>query len=147
MELCDFSVRNAIHQSVEILYQTIMFSSSVRNKQQFNDVCVGNVPLIRHIDWEYCFVSITKYINIDVHIISLKFSYNRSIGSNRKFYSAPIEFLRLFINLLVILWGLLSVGFNTLVIHHLKHSLSSFFILIIAFLLPSSTGNEMYELP
>src|SRR6218665_1160337 len=63
--------------------------------------------------------------------------------------SIPLQssFFDCSINLLVILWGLLSVGFNALVIHHLKHSLSSFFILIIAFLLASSTGNEMYELP
>src|SRR6218665_3338953 len=104
-----------------------MLSFSVRNKQKFNDVCVGNVLLIRHIDWEYYFISITEYINIDVNIISLKLSYKRSICSNRKFYSAPI----------------VSVGFNALVTHHLKHSLSLFIMLIIAFLLASSTGNEM----
>src|ERR1043165_2974061 len=47
----------------------------------------------------------------------------------------------------VILSGLLFDGFNALVIHHLKHSQSSFFRLIIAFLLASFSGNGMYELP
>src|SRR6218665_708706 len=123
-----------------------MLSFSVRNKQQFNDVCVGNVPLIQHIDWEYYFISITQYINIDVGIVSLKLSYNRSIeASAATGNSIPQQssFFDRSINLLVILWGLLSVGFNALVTHHLKHSLSSFFMLIIAFLLASSIGNEM----
>src|SRR6218665_1059145 len=47
----------------------------------------------------------------------------------------------------VILSGWLPTGFNALVIHYLKHSASWFFKLIIAFLLASSTGNGMYELP
>src|SRR6218665_649475 len=62
--------------------------------------------------------------------------------------SIPLQssFLDCSINLLVILWGLLSVRFNALVIHLLKHSLLSFFMLTITFLLAISTGNEMYEL-
>src|SRR5688572_16279631 len=47
----------------------------------------------------------------------------------------------------VILYECSSTGFKALVTHHLKHSSSSFFILIIAFLLAKYSGSGIYELP
>src|ERR1700761_965797 len=50
-------------------------------------------------------------------------------------------------NIFVILSESLATGFNALVMHHLKHSLSSFCILIMAFLLAKTGGSGKYELP
>ena len=50
-------------------------------------------------------------------------------------------------NCSVILSECFTIGFNALVTHHLKHSSSSFFMLIIAFLAANSFGNGMYDLP
>src|SRR5215469_2800139 len=52
-----------------------------------------------------------------------------------------LNFSDCILNIFVILSESLSTGFNALVIHHFKHSSSSFFILIIAFLLAKIAGS------
>src|SRR5215469_3517810 len=52
-----------------------------------------------------------------------------------------LNFSDCILNIFVILSESLSTGFNALAIHHLKHSSSSFFILIIAFLLAKIAGS------
>ena len=44
-------------------------------------------------------------------------------------------------------WGSLSTGFRALVTAHLKHSSSSFFMLIRAFLIAMTLGNSLWEDP
>src|SRR6218665_667817 len=121
-----------------------MFCISVRNKQQVYYSC-AIVLLLRHIYWKYD-LFIAKYIDINA-IISLYFSYNTSINSGREFKPLQLSAFDFSFSSPLILSGWYSTGFNALVIHHLKHSLSTFFKLIIAFLLSNSVGNLMYELP
>jgi len=82
----------------------------------------------------------------DISVLSLS---NLSIASKLIGNSIPLK-LRdsaCFIKCFVIRSVFFSTGFKALAIHHLKHWLSAFFILSIAFLLARTFGRGTQELP
>ena len=87
MELVDFAVRDAIN-IIKSFNQTIIFCTSVRNKQQVYYKC-AMVLLLRYIYRKYN-LFIAKYIDINA-IISLEILYNTSISNAREFSSLPLQ--------------------------------------------------------
>src|SRR6218665_4185100 len=129
--------RSRCYQSVKVLYPTIMFLIYVVGNKQQVYYWFNIILKLRQVNRKYDFF-IPKNVNTNI-IVSLKLAYYISIG--REFHALQSSFSDCSRRAFVILSESLSTGFNALVIHHLKHSSSSFSIFIIAFLLAKYFGN------
>ena len=109
-----------------------MFRFTVSYKQHIN---ISFTLMFRHIQWKYpSYFCIAKHVNAHV-VIVFKLFNNVFVRSNWEFDAAPINLYSLVSNSAVIRSAWIAVGFNALVIHHLKLWSSLFFTFMTAFFL------------
>ena len=135
-----------IHESIEIFKKNIFFLFLLSIISQ--DVFLKKITLIHRL--YVFFIFITKNTNANGILFFFFFSIlwtSLILTENVTFFKSNLFVKSL--SIFVIFLGLWSVGLTHLTKHHLKHSLSSvFWILIKAFLgWSNSSGNLIYLLP
>ena len=137
-----------IHESIEIFKKNIFFLFLLSIISQ--DVFLKKITLIHRL--YVFFIFITKNTNANGILFLFFFFFSilwtsLILNENVTFFKSNLFVKSL--SIFVIFLGLWSVGLTHLTKHHLKHSLSSvFWILIKAFLgWSNSSGNLIYLLP